>query len=531
MQDNTDKKVTIIDSIKHKAKLLDKIVLLIIFSVFFINIKVTSTVLDYIPSTSIAFLLFIVSILVAMGFYLARKISLNAVNSLVEYSNKIRHNAYHDSLTKLPNRALFEKNLEISFARAKRNKDYVFAVLFLDIDRFKMINDSLGHMMGDQLLITISQTLQSCLRANDFIARLGGDEFAILLDDIKHVSNSITFADRIYKKMQLPFTLNTQDVFTSVSIGIALSDVGYDHPQYIMRDADTAMYRAKSLGRARHVVFDVAMYHHAVALLKLDTDLRRAIERQEFLLHYQPIVSIKNGKITGFEALIRWNHPKRGMISPAEFIPVAEENRLIIPIGQWVLREACRQMQSWHKLFPALSVNISSKQFSQPDLIEQIKDILFETGLDARSLSLEITESVIMENPDTASDMLMKLRDLNIQLYIDDFGTGYSSLSYLSQFHADALKIDRSFINKMLIDEEKLEIVRAIMSLADTLKMSVIAEGVETEEHLSEMRRLKCEYAQGYFFSKPLDATSVESLIQKDIEWLRGIKERYPVEQ
>ena len=520
------KELIAINSIREKSKTIDRIVLLVVFSVFFINIKVTSAILDYIPYTSIAFLLFIVSILVFLGFYLSRQIARSSIDKLVKYSDQLEHYSLYDTLTDLPNRSYFDRTLKSSFARSKRNKDYEFAVLFIDIDRFKMINDSLGHMMGDQVLITISQALEGCLRKNDFIARLGGDEFAVLLDDIKHVSNSLIIVDRIYKIMQTPITLNKQDVFTSVSIGIALSDIGYDNPDNIMRDADTAMYQAKALGKARHVVFDVGMHHNAVALLKMDTDLRMAIDRQEFMLHYQPIVSMKSGKITGFEALMRWGHPELGMVSPMEFVPVAEENRLIIPIGQWVLREACRQMKSWHELFPEhppfkISVNVSSRQFSQPDLVEQIKGILSETGLEPSTLCLEITESVIMENPDTSFDMLMKLKEMNIQLYIDDFGTGYSSLSYLTQFNADALKIDRSFVSKMLVDKEKLEIVRAIMSLAGILKMNVIAEGVETDEHLEEIRRLKCEYAQGYLFARPLDAEAAEQLIREEAQRLK----------
>jgi len=431
---------------------------------------------------------------------------------------QIKHMTYHDSLTNLPNRSTFKEVLKVSYARAMRNPNYLFAILFLDIDHFKNINDSLGHLMGDQLLIEITQTLKGCIRANDTFARLGGDEFAILLDDIVNVKTVIPVVDRIFDKFQAPFYLDEREVYSSVSIGIAFSDSDYSQPDDIIRDADTAMNKAKSLGRARHVVFDVTMHQQVAKVLKLDTNLRGAIERDEFLLHFQPVLSTED-KLYGFEALIRWKHPGSGLVPPLDFIPVAEETGLILPIGQWVLYEAFRQMKSWHKQYPMypplkISVNISSKQFLQPDFIEQIKDVILKTDIEPSSICLEITESVIMENPEESATKMMQLRDLNIQLYIDDFGTGYSSLSYLGKFPSDALKIDKSFVNNMMIDKTNLEIVRSIMNLASNLEMSVIAEGVETQDQFLEIKKLGCEYVQGYLFSKPLDAEEAGTFIK-----------------
>jgi len=432
------------------------------------------------------------------------------------------YDAFHDGLTGLPNRSLFRDRLSHILEVTKRREDYLFAVLFLDFDRFKVINDSLGHLVGDQLLIAIAHRLKSCLRAVDTVARFGGDEFAILLEDLKNANAAIEVADRIQQELALPFNLNQQEVFTTTSIGIALSSTGYTRPEDFLRDADTAMYRAKALGKSRYVVFDQAMHTRAVTLLQLENDLRRAIERQQFQIHYQPIVSLKSGILTGFEALVRWQHPDCGLISPAEFIPIAEETGLIIPIGAWVLREACRQMRIWQELFPAhspltMSVNLSAKQFSQPDLIGQIVNILQETQLDARSLKLEITESVILENAELTAQMLEKLQALGIRLSIDDFGTGYSSLSYLHRLPINTLKIDRCFIENVDVDLEKLELVRTILTLAWNLGMDVIAEGVETTGQLAQLRGLECESGQGYFFSRPVDSQTATELIAKSL--------------
>ena len=431
---------------------------------------------------------------------------------------RLLHEAFHDVLTGLPNRALFVDHLKLSVERVKRREDRLFAVLFLDLDRFKIINDSLGHMVGDQLLVGIARRLEICLRPGDTVARMGGDEFTILLEDLTHVTEAIEVAERLQKALALPFNLNGHEVFTTVSIGIALSTTGYDRSEEVLRDADTAMYRAKMLGKARHEVFDKTMHARAMQILQLETDLRRALERNEFVLHYQPIVALETGTIRGFEALIRWQHPERGFISPDDFIPIAEETGLIVPIGQWVIEEACRQIRRWQDEFPQypplqISVNLSSKQFINSDLIAQIRQALRETGLDAHSLKLEITESMVMENVEVATDMLQQLRNLGIELSIDDFGTGYSSLSYLHRFPISTLKIDRSFVSSMTGNNENAEIVRTIMMLARSLKLDVVAEGVETQDQLSQLAALECEYGQGYFFSKPLNAEAASRLL------------------
>lgn len=433
---------------------------------------------------------------------------------------RLIHDAFHDSLTGLPNRALFMERLERAIERAKRLKNYLFAVLFLDLDRFKLVNDSLGHLVGDQLLIAFVRRLEVWLRSTDTVARLGGDEFVILLEDIKDVSDATQIAERIQKELTLPFNLSGHEVFITTSIGIALSTTGYDQPEDLLRDADTVMYRAKALGKARHEVFDKAMHARAVTQLQLENDLRRALERQELQIHYQPIVSLKTSMITGFEALVRWQHPSLGLISPAEFIPLAEETGLIVPIGYWVLRESCRQVRAWQERFVAtspltLSVNFSGKQFSQPNLLKQVDQVLQETGFNARSLKLELTESVLIENAESAAAMLSQLRILGVQIHIDDFGTGYSSLSYLHRFPIDALKIERSFISSMGIDNENLELVRTIITMAHNLNMNVVAEGIETAEQLTQLRALQCEYGQGYFFSKPLNREAAGALIDQ----------------
>ncbi|MBW4657272.1 MAG: EAL domain-containing protein [Drouetiella hepatica Uher 2000/2452] len=432
------------------------------------------------------------------------------------------HDALHDGLTGLANRALFMERLGQAIALTKRQEGCLFAVLFLDLDRFKVINDSLGHIIGDQLLIAISRRLENCLRRGDLIARLGGDEFAILLEDIQDSSYVIQVAERLQEELMLPFHLGRNEIFASTSIGIALNTTGYEHPQELLRDADTAMYHAKSMGKAQYQIFDTAMHVRAVALLQLETDLRRAIERQEFQLHYQPIVALESQKIIGFEALIRWVHPERGLIFPGEFISVAEETGLIIPLGGWVLQEACRQMQHWKQEFPvahnlAISVNISGKQFSQTNFIVQIQQILQETGMDAHRLNLEITESILMENVEFTTSTLLELQALGIQLSMDDFGTGYSSLSYLSRFPVNTLKIDRSFIQSVDTDAEKLEIIRTVVLLAQSLGMDAVAEGIETAPQLARLRELQCESGQGYFFSVPLDSKMTEKLLTAEL--------------
>jgi diguanylate cyclase (GGDEF)-like protein/PAS domain S-box-containing protein len=431
---------------------------------------------------------------------------------------QLRHQALYDSLTNLPNRALFINHLDQALSRAKREKDYLFAVLFLDLDRFKMVNDGLGHLQGDRLLKAVARRLAGCLRPGDTVSRFGGDEFAILLDPIKNVSDATRVADRIHAAMAPPVSLEGHEVFASASVGIALNSTGYEESEPILRDADTAMYRAKALGRAGTEIFDSAMHAQAVTRLQLEADLRRAVEHQEFRLHYQPIVSLAEGRTTGFEALVRWQHPERGLVSPVEFISVAEETGMIIPIGLWTLREACRQLRVWQTRFPSVpplsvSVNLSGKQFLQPNLVEQIDEVLRDVGLDARSLRLEITESVMMEHADFIVAMLEQLKTRGIQLYIDDFGTGYSSLSYLHRFAIDALKIDLSFTQRMRTSPKDREIVRTIMMLAESLGIASIAEGIETSEQLTQLEQLRCHSGQGYFFSRPVDEAAAESLL------------------
>ena len=428
-----------------------------------------------------------------------------------------RHAAFHDALTGLPNRALLLDHLRLAIETIKRHADHVFAVLFIDLDRFKNINDSLGHGIGDHLLIALARRLEGCIRPSDTVARLGGDEFAILLDGLDDARDAISIAERIQRELMQPFNLGGHEVYTTASIGITLSSTNYEQPEHVLRDADTAMYRAKENGKARHELFDTVMHAHAVALLKLENDLRRAVERSEFQVYYQPLIALETNRIMGFEALLRWVHPERGFISPAEFIPLAEETGLIFEIGRWVLNESCRQMQSWQQSASRqlkISVNLSSKQFSQPNLIEQIKQALNVTQLDPHCLQLEITESVVMENAEAAAQMLKQLRALGVHLSIDDFGTGYSSLSYLHRFPVSTLKIDRSFIGRMGAGDENAEIVRTIITLANNLGMQVVAEGIETETQLAQLRALKCDYGQGYLFSRPVDAEQATALLR-----------------
>jgi len=433
---------------------------------------------------------------------------------------RLVHEALHDGLTGLPNRALFIDHLKLAVARGRRKEYSLFSVLFMDLDRFKVVNDSLGHLLGDQLLIGVASKLQSCLRPGDTIARLGGDEFTILLEDLKSNNEAIYIADRIQRELAEPFELNGRTVFASASIGIAPSTIGYERPEDILRDADTAMYYAKSLGGARHHVFDQSMHVRVVKLLQMQNDLRAAIEREELVVEYQPIVSLETFRVTGFEALARWRHPEHGLINPGQFIPIAEETGLIVPIGQWILRKACMQLRQWQDSQPTetrltMSVNLSGKQFAQPNLIQEIERVLEETNIDPRSLWLEITESVVVENVEAASEICKRLRRLGVGLSIDDFGTGYSSLSSLHSFPISTLKIDGSFVSRMNGDNENTEIIRTIMSLAGNLGMDVIAEGVETLEQITKLRTLGCEKGQGFFFSRPMPATDAEKLLME----------------
>jgi diguanylate cyclase (GGDEF)-like protein/PAS domain S-box-containing protein len=438
-----------------------------------------------------------------------------------------------DALTGLPNRLLFIDRLIRLIEHTKRHKDYLFAVLFLDLDGFKMINDSLGHAIGDQLLVGVANRLEKCLRVSDTVtrieklftlARLGGDEFTILLDQVKDSSDATLVADRIMKAIAAPFDLRGRKLFTSVSIGIALSNIGYDKPEDLLRDADTAMYRAKTLGKGRYEVFDLDMRASVIARLQLETDLRTALERGEFRNFYQPIVSLDSGRIIGFEALLRWQHPTRGLLQPIDFIAVAEETGMIREIGWWNLQQACRQISAWNACRDGappliMSVNISVKQFVQPNLAVEIGKLLREIGLPPDTLKLEITESTVMADPSAAENMLSQIKSLGVQLSIDDFGTGYSSLSYLHRFPLDTLKIDRSFTKAIGLEGDSMEIVRTILPMANSLRLNVIAEGVETAEQLAILRKLQCEYAQGYYFSEPVTAEDAGALLGNNPKW------------
>ena len=413
---------------------------------------------------------------------------------------QLRHNAFHDALTGLPNRALFLDRVGQALTRMQRDPRLAFAVLLLDVDHFKNVNDSLGHVAGDELLVAIGERLQKCVRAVDTVARFGGDEFTILIEKITGANDARRAAERMQREIGLPFRVGETEVFASVSVGITIAGPDYEGPEHIVRDADTAMYRAKAQGRARSEIFDSNMRADVVARLQVETDLRRAIERNELRVFYQPIVRLGSAEIVGYEALVRWQHPSRGMVSPAEFIPVAEETGLIVPVGLFVLREACRQAKKWHPLY--VSVNISSRQFAQSDLVGDVRDAIAASAVEPSSLHLEVTESVIMQQTDAALQVMSALRNLGCSIALDDFGTGYSSLSYLHRFPIDALKIDSSFV-RAATERKNVEIIRSILALGHGLALDIIAEGIETTAQRELLESLGCDFGQGFLFARP----------------------------
>ncbi len=436
---------------------------------------------------------------------------------------QLQRQVFYDPLTDLPNRALFLDRLQHLFHRARRSLGSPqFAVLYLDLDRFKSVNDSLGHQVGDELLIATARRLERCLRPGDTLARLGGDEFTVLLDDVRSEADATGVAQRIHQEMAASLEVRGAEVFTSVSVGIALSSAGYESPEDMLRDADTAMYRAKEGGRAGHRVFDGDMHRRAVSSLRLETDLRRALERQEVVPYYQPIVELDTGTLVGFEALARWRHPTRGILLPDLFIPVAEETGLVVELGARMLEEACRQAREWQRAHPrwsalGMSVNVSGRQLSQGGLAAEVERVLAATGLEPTSLTLEITESALMHNLTAGAVTVERLHAMSVGLHLDDFGTGYSSLGYLQSLPAQGLKIDRSFVSRMDQAPQQLAIVKAIVSLAQDLGMEVIAEGLETRAQVETLRAFGCRLGQGFRFSKPLPAEQAERLLASGV--------------
>jgi diguanylate cyclase (GGDEF)-like protein len=448
--------------------------------------------------------------------------------------DRLVHDASHDPLTGLPNRALFLDRLNQAITHGKRNPEAQFAVLFLDLDRFKIVNDSLGHLAGDSLLVQAAARLKGALRSGDTIAvtndaaaagtgtlaRLGGDEFTILLNSINGPSAAVRVANRVEDALRLPFVVDGQEIYTTASIGIAVSASGYETADAILRDADLAMYRAKALGKARCELFDQEMHAVALKRLALETDLRRAVQNEEFVLHYQPIVSLQSNEVVGFEALVRWQKPNGELAYPAEFIEITEETGLILFLGRWVLREACCAVRALQQQFPreeplTVSVNVSPRQFAQPDLVAQVRSIIAETGFDPRCLRLEITESVTIDDAEHVASVLTELKELGVRVSIDDFGTGYSSLSYLHSLPLDVLKIDQSFVAAMDKSSESRQIVRTIMSLASNLGMDVVAEGAEAAGQVAQLQSMGCEFGQGYYFSRPVDLAGASAVLTR----------------
>ena len=444
-------------------------------------------------------------------------------SALQESHEKFRHAAYHDALTGLPNRNYFIDTLKGLLQQSRENSESNFAVLFLDLNRFKTINDSLGHSMGDRLIKNVAKRLSGMVREEDMVARFSGDKFGIVLSDLLCKEEATSFADRLAKRLAEPYTLDGRQVFTSAKIGIAYGNSKYPEAEDILRDADIAMYYSKD-NEENYVIFDQKMHIRAVTRLQLETDLRFAIERNEFELYYQPIVGLENSSLVGFEALVRWNHPQRGLVPPNEFIPISESTGLIIPMTIQILHSACSQLVKWQERSGnatplSVAVNLSGKHFGHPNLVEQINTIIAETGIAPASLKLELTEGAVMENAETAILMLRQIKETGVQISIDDFGTGYSSLSYLHRFPIDLLKVDRSFVSAMEENTENGEIVRTVIALAKALNLKVVAEGIESVHQFHQLRILGCEYGQGYLFSKPLPVADIERLLEDKTRW------------
>ena len=439
-----------------------------------------------------------------------------------EVESQLLFDAFHDKLTGLPNRALFMDRMTQAIKRQNRPHPH-FIVLFLDVDRFKLVNDSLGHTVGDALLVQLADRLEAAVQPGDTVARLGGDEFTILLDGVRSIRAAERVAERIHADLTRPFRIGDHELFATASIGMAASASHYARPEELLRDADLAMYRAKALGRARHEIFDQAMHETAVAALETENELRRALERELLHVAYQPIVDLSTGALRGFEALVRWDHPRRGLLAPVEFLPIAEDSGLIIPLGLWVLEQAAREVGRWQRELGAdglfVTVNLSAKQFAQPDLVQRIGEIMRRTETPGRLIKLELTESTVMERPEDGALTLDRLKQLGVGLCIDDFGTGYSSLGYLHQFPMDTLKIDRTFTSRLGPERQEAGIVRSVIRLGQDLDLDVVAEGIETPEQREVLMRLGCGLGQGHLFSRALEPAGVVELVRSGRSW------------
>jgi len=445
-----------------------------------------------------------------------------AINSDITTRKQIEaaleHQALHDTLTRLPNRALFYERVEKALANLHGRNDRL-AVMFLDLDNFKVINDSLGHQSGDLLLMEVAVRLRSCLRGSDLVARLGGDEFTVLLSRIEQESEAQQVAERILEALQAPIRIADRDVYVSASLGVALSGPDQNHPDSLLRHADIAMYQSKSAGKARYSLFDARLRQHAIERLELETDLRQALEKGQLRVHYQPIHSLSDGQLTELEALVRWERPGHGLMYPTSFIPTAEETGLIVPIGRWVLEQACQQARAWNEELPlVVSVNLSARQFQDPNLIDDIRQALNTSGLEPYLLKLEITESVAIFDIEATVAKLEALKALGLQIAIDDFGTGYSWLRYLKRLPIDTLKIDRSFIEGIDHDLQDAAIVQSVVALAKTLDLDVIGEGIESQAQAAHLRALGCDRGQGYLFARPQPAESITTLLRQSTD-------------